>query len=61
MLAAIGATKHQNGEGLAVHSQVLAGAEDWIPAYAGMTVWEGATTAIFVAIAHVGCHRHHET
>ena len=36
------------------------GAGDWIPASAGMTEWWWLP-AIFVAIAHVGCHRYHQS
>ena len=60
MSVATGTTKHEKDDGLSVASRLIAGSGDWIPASAGMTDG-GVTQVIFRGIAHVGCHRHHET
>ena len=38
MSVATGTTKHENDDGLSVAARLIAGAGNWIPAFAGMTM-----------------------
>ena len=46
-------TNHENGVGITAGTGLIAGAGNWIPAYAGMTVG-GLPAAIFRVMTHEG-------